>query len=187
MSVVPSWNLGIVAPSRVAVSGASDKPCIAAIVFLRIRSVAISGQDDGALLDRRSSLTVVPLTQHFRRDRGFQTLRAFRSFGQVLPSRCGQRCDQGDLDAYVIHWNEKAAAKQRTDPEVQDRQMRPSLYLAVQVLGRSSRAYRSGHYKCKLATMSGKVAIRGPGSRAQGSPRRSSIATFTLRARSRRP
>ncbi|WP_373576444.1 transposase [Parafannyhessea umbonata] len=40
--------------------------------------------------------------------------------------------------------------------------MRPSLYLAVQVLGRSSRAYRAGHYKCKLATMSGKVAIRVP-------------------------
>ena len=58
MSVVPSWNLGIVAPSRVAVSGASDKPCIAAIVpFLRIRSVAIS---DSRTMAALSGPTVKP-------------------------------------------------------------------------------------------------------------------------------
>ncbi len=48
MSIVPSWNLGMVAPPRVAVGGAPDRLCVAAIVpFPRIRPVAIS--DSGTM------------------------------------------------------------------------------------------------------------------------------------------
>jgi hypothetical protein len=58
MLIVPSWNLGVVAPPRVAVSGASDRLCIAVIVpFLRIRAVAIP---DSRTMAGTSRLTVKP-------------------------------------------------------------------------------------------------------------------------------
>jgi hypothetical protein len=58
MSIVPSWNLGMVAPPRVAVGGASDRLCVAAIVpFPRIRPVAIS---DSGTMAAPSRPTVKP-------------------------------------------------------------------------------------------------------------------------------
>lgn len=58
MLTVPSWDLGTIAPSRVAVSGASDRLCIVVIVpFLRIRSVAIS---DSGTMAASSRPTVKP-------------------------------------------------------------------------------------------------------------------------------
>lgn len=58
MSIVPSWNLGMVAPPRVTVGGASGRLCVAAIApFPRIRPVAIS---DSGTMAASSRPTVKP-------------------------------------------------------------------------------------------------------------------------------
>lgn len=86
--IVPSWNLGMVAPSRVAVSGASDRLCIAVIVpFLRIQSVAISGSRTMAASSRPTAKPDGPFAYTNISDAIRQPTKACSAMGRLSRSR----------------------------------------------------------------------------------------------------